>query len=101
MTEWKWFLFLLSGFCAIRQKWGKAENFQLMNPPIQMYKMIDISKHRCQVLEDVKDLAGLSLKIRYATSVVKWTYPRNIFFAYRQKKMPAGDIKKQTSKNAQ
>lgn len=57
LIKFKWFLFLLAGFCAIKQKWGEAEYSQLPNPAIQMYKMIDISKHKCQVLEDVKDLA--------------------------------------------
>lgn len=27
----------------------------MLNIPIKMYKIIDTSKHKCQVLEDVKD----------------------------------------------
>lgn len=50
--------FYIQVFCARKWKWGVAEEAQLLNPSIKMYKMIDTSKHKCQVLDYVKDVAG-------------------------------------------
>lgn len=41
--------------CVYEGKSRKAEDSQMLNTPIKIDQMIDTSKHKCQVLEDVKD----------------------------------------------
>lgn len=41
--------------CIYEGESGKAEDSQMQNTPIKMYKMIDTSRHKHQVLEDAKD----------------------------------------------